>query len=96
MLRLFQDSFQQGHGQYYWLRTNPGKTVTIYDIPEITNEAHAQTFTARNMTAGFQSTGIYSYNSELFTEMDFALSIVTDTKDPQLQDGEVRYETADV
>ena len=78
-----------------WLRTNPGKTVTIYDIPEITNEAYTQTFTARNITADFQSTGIYPYNSELFTEVDFAPSIVTDTEDPQLHEGEVRYEIAD-
>ena len=78
-----------------WLRINPGKSVTVYDIPEITNEAHIQAFTARNITVGFHSTGIYPYNSVPFTEADFALSIVTDREDPQLEEEEVCYEIAD-
>ena len=57
-----------------WLRSNPGKTVTIYEIPTIVSEAHLSAMTPRNITAGFKSTGIHPFNRDLFAEGDFAPS----------------------
>lgn len=61
-----------------WLRSNPGKTVTIYDIPSVVNEAHMSAVIPRNIVSGFQSTGIYPFNRELFSDVDFAPAVTTD------------------
>ena len=55
-----------------WLRSNPGKTVTIYEIPTLVNQTQMIAMTARNITAGFQATGIHPFNRDIFSETDFA------------------------
>ncbi len=60
------------------MRTNPGKTVTIYDIPSIVNEAHTTAFSPRNILSAFSSTGIYPINRNLFIDIDFAPAATTD------------------
>ena len=61
-----------------WLRSHPGKTVTIYDIPELVKVAHEVAFTPSNVTKGFQSTGIFPFNSQIFGDVDFMPSSVSD------------------
>ncbi|KAJ3655378.1 hypothetical protein Zmor_014511 [Zophobas morio] len=61
-----------------WLRTNPGKTMSIYHIPGIIKTALPLSLTQNNIQAGFRCTGIYPFNRESFTELDFAPSFVTD------------------
>ena len=51
--------------------SHPRKSVTIYDIPELDNEAQMAAFTPRNVLSGFKHTGIYPFNRNLFTEIDF-------------------------
>ncbi|KAK6190932.1 hypothetical protein SNE40_002693 [Patella caerulea] len=53
-----------------WLRSDPGKTVTIYEIPTLVNQAQMIALTPLNITAGFRATGIYPYNSDKFTETE--------------------------
>ena len=60
------------------MRSNPGKTVTIFEIPSIVNDAHMVAMTPANVLAGFRSTGLFPYNRDLFTELDFAAAVVTD------------------
>ena len=50
--------------QVAWMRSNPGKTMTIYDLPGIIRQAcgHA-TF---NITSGFAVTGIYLFDRNIF------------------------------
>ncbi|ELU18441.1 hypothetical protein CAPTEDRAFT_57351, partial [Capitella teleta] len=45
-----------------WLRSHPGKTISIYDIPALAYEAQMQAMTARNIISGFCSTGIFPFN----------------------------------
>jgi len=73
-----------------WLRSNPGKTVTIYDIPELVKQAQHSAMTPRNIVSGFESTGICPYNRELFTEIDFAPANVTDRALPETAEVEYR------
>ena len=61
-----------------WLRSNPGKTVTIYEIPTLVNQAQMIAMKPRNITAGFQATGIHPFNSDIFSETDFAPAAPTD------------------
>lgn len=66
-----------------WMRSNPGKTMSIYDIPGIVASAAPLALTSSNIQAGFRKTGIYPYNRHLFTELDFAPAFVTDRPSPE-------------
>ena len=61
-----------------WLRSNPGRVVTIYDIPALVKEAHMASMLPRNITSGFQNTGIYPYNRDIFSDADYAPAATTD------------------
>ncbi|KAJ8939486.1 hypothetical protein NQ318_022540 [Aromia moschata] len=68
-----------------WLRSNPGKTITIYDIPKIVTTALPLAATPSNIIKGFTRTGIYPFNRDVFDDADFAPSYVTDRDDPTTQ-----------
>jgi transposase-like protein len=55
-----------------WHVTNPGKTVTIYNIPKIAKLAYFEAFTAKNITSAFSSPGIWPFNQLAFSDEDFA------------------------
>ena len=40
---------------YCWMRNNPGKTLKIYDIPALVNQAYFWAMTPRNIISGFTS-----------------------------------------
>ena len=65
-----------------WLRSNPGKTVTIYEIPTLVNQAQMIAMTPQNITAGCQATGIHPFNRDIFSETDFAPAAPTDCEQP--------------
>ena len=60
-----------------WMRSNPGKIVTIYNIPALINKACLAAFTPSNIQAGFKSTGIYPFCRDIFDESAFASSELT-------------------
>jgi hypothetical protein len=41
-----------------WLRSNPGRTMTIYDIPFIVSQSLPNALTPKNIKSGFLVTGI--------------------------------------
>lgn len=61
-----------------WMRTNPGKPATIYEMAQVAAKAHQQSFTPKNITSAFEKTGIWPVNSQIFTEEDYYCSYVTD------------------
>ena len=61
-----------------WMRTNPGKNVTIYEVSSLVKEAQMVAMTPRNIMSGFCSTGNWPYNPQIFDETDFAPAFVTD------------------
>lgn len=61
-----------------WLKSNPGKTLTIYDLPNIIKDSFLISFTPANIGSGFSSPGIFPYKPDIFQETDFASSFVTD------------------
>lgn len=61
-----------------WMTSNPGQTVTIYNVAEFAKNAYYSAFNMRNITSGFKNTGIYPLNKNIFTEDDFLPSAVTD------------------
>lgn len=72
-----------------WTRNNPGKTMTIHNIPSIVAVAMPQALTSINICAGFQKTGIFPINRNLFTDLDFPLDSVND---PLRSNNENNYE----
>ena len=65
-----------------WMRSNPGKTVTIWQIAELTGRAFTSAASPTNIISGFRSTGIFPLNTDIFTEEDFLPSDVTDRPYP--------------
>lgn len=68
--------------QQNWMRCHPGQSMTIYATPGIVSEAWKGTVTVRNTTAGFEKTGIFPFNKDVFTDTDFIPSSVTDRPPP--------------
>lgn len=62
-----------------WMKSHPGKTMTIYDLPGILKEAlpHAKV-TPRNIQRGFQVSGMYPFNRNIFGNEEFLPGYVTD------------------
>lgn len=61
-----------------WMVNNPGKTMTIYEIPEMVKQALPLAAIPNNITAGFTVSGIYPFNPNIFTDIDLMPSYVTD------------------
>ena len=67
-----------------WMKSNPGKTMSIYDIPEIVRISLPRATTPENITSGFRVSGIYPFDKDVFPEHEFLPSAVTDRPDPAL------------
>ena len=52
--------------------------MTIYDLPALVAIAYINVVTPSNIQAGFKSTGIYSFSSQIFSDSDFLPGYVTD------------------
>lgn len=62
----------------FWMLNNPGKTMTIYEIPSIVTTALPLAATNSNITSGFRAAGIFPLNPDVFSEIDFLPGQVTD------------------
>ncbi|XP_049315728.1 uncharacterized protein LOC115065987 [Bactrocera dorsalis] len=54
-----------------FLVSNPGRIITIYDVPSLTNIPFRKAFAAENICKGFEMTGISPFNRQIFPETDF-------------------------
>ena len=64
------------------MTTNPGRAMTIYDIPGIVKIALLRAVTHQNIVSGFECTGIFPFNPDVFQEYEFLPSSVTDRENP--------------
>lgn len=55
-----------------FLKRNRGKVVTVYDVAALIKEAIMASATVENARSGFEATGIWPFNRNLFTDGDFA------------------------
>ena len=65
-----------------WL-THPGRVVTVFQISQIFNESYMQACTPLNAINGFKKTGIFPYDPDVFTDIDFAAAEVTEQNKTQ-------------
>ena len=61
-----------------WLRSHPGRQISIYEIAELTARAHTVAVTPANIRSGFHATGISPLNSDIFPDDAYLPSDVTD------------------
>ncbi|CAB4054777.1 unnamed protein product [Lepeophtheirus salmonis] len=61
-----------------WLRSPPGRQITIYEIAELTATVHTVAVTPSNVISGFQATGISPFNRDIFSDDAYLPSNVTD------------------
>lgn len=66
-----------------WMASNPGKTITIYNIAQLVNGAYMSAFTLKNITSAFVKTGLWPFSRSVFSEQDFLCSFVTDQPSPE-------------
>ena len=64
--------------QSNWLRNNPGRAISIYDIASIICEPWKEALTMSNICSGFRKAGIFPFNDSIFAEENFVPSDVTD------------------
>lgn len=65
-----------------WLVDNPGKPMTVYNIPQMVAQAFPKAMTIDNITAGFRAAGIFPFNPKIHKAADYVPSLVTDRPDP--------------
>lgn len=61
-----------------WMTMNAGSRITIYEIGELVGKAFPKAFTTSNILKGFEVTGIYPFNENIFNDYEFLTSYVTD------------------
>ena len=72
----FKRYLKQEHDEF--MRKNPGKCITIYDVPIISKLAILKAFTINNIKKGFAATGIFPLNRTAIPEKMYSLSKTTD------------------
>ena len=64
-----------------WLRTNPGRSITCYQIGRLFGEAYVMAATMRVAIKGFEASGIWPCSRNVFQEQDFAPSFAPQHSD---------------
>lgn len=62
----------------HWMKNHPGQRMSIYDLPGLVKEAFSHAAIPVNIAQGFACTGIWPYNKDIFSDIDFAPASVTD------------------
>lgn len=66
------------HAVSAWLRSHPGRVVTVFQISEIFGNAYIQAATMSTAINAFRKCGIWPYNQNNFTDADFISAATTD------------------
>lgn len=64
--------------------SHPGRRISAYDQAELFTDAYLKVATMKNAITGFSSTGLWPFNPDVFSESDFAPSLITDEPPPQV------------
>ncbi|KAJ8957110.1 hypothetical protein NQ318_007325 [Aromia moschata] len=65
-----------------WMMQHPGKPISIYEVAECVGIAHIKALTPSNIINSFKKCGIYPYDANVFSDLDFLPSDVTDRPNP--------------
>ncbi|XP_071635524.1 uncharacterized protein [Temnothorax longispinosus] len=78
--RVFFKPFKQAYGSASasWMRQNPGARLTEYDIAGLVNTAFTKVARLDIAQNGFRCTGIQPFDRDIFSDLDFLGSALTD------------------
>ena len=65
-----------------WMVSHPGRRISTYDQAELFCEAYLKAASMRNAISGFASCGLWPFNPDIFQDMHFAPSMITDEPNP--------------
>ena len=60
-----------------WLRNNPGKAVTHFQVAGLVNRAQLKACIPQNSVNAFKKTGIFPFDCDVFSDWEFAPSLTT-------------------
>ncbi|XP_061714528.1 uncharacterized protein LOC133523039 [Cydia pomonella] len=60
-----------------WLRNNPGRIVTQFQLARLFGSSYCKAATIQNAVSGYAKTGIFPTNRNVFSETDFAAAETT-------------------
>lgn len=63
-----------GQAIQQWLRSNPGKKVSQFEVAKLLNTAYSKAASIENAAQGFKATGCWEVNRHVFKESDFVAS----------------------
>lgn len=66
-----------------WMMTHPGRPISLYDVAELVGKAFAKAFVPANIVKGFEKTGIWPVNENIFGDHEYLSSYVTDRPNPE-------------
>lgn len=66
---------------FRWLKSNPGRTVTHFQVGGILKEAYNKAATIENAVKAFSKTGIYPLNKDIFPDWMFQPAEVTNQQE---------------
>ena len=78
--RVFFKPFKEAYGSASasWMRQNPGDRLTEYDVVGLVNTAFTKVARPEIAQNGFRCTGIQPFHREIFSDLDFLGSALTD------------------
>lgn len=56
------------HAVSNWMNSHQGRVVSIYEVAELAGTAFKRAMSIENITSGFNATGIYPVNDQIFTD----------------------------
>ena len=66
-----------------WMMRNVGKLITIYQIAELAGTALTKAATPENAIAGFRVSGVWPFDRDIFSNIDYLPSDITDRPAPE-------------
>lgn len=82
------------------MRKNPGLRISDYDVAGVMHDAYKKVCNLKIVENGFNCTGIYPLNPNIFTENDFTPCLITDiqvyrNRENQSQEEAISKENSD-
>ena len=65
-----------------WMVSHVGQRISQYDIASLFGKAYLKTATMDKAISGFECTGLWPYNPDVFGEDEFLPSMITDEPQP--------------
>lgn len=97
----FFSPLKQGYSEqcYSFMRQHPYEKIEVGDIPKLFKSSYEKYASIGNASSGFSKTGIYPFNPDIFTDVDFAgadnVCLVLQNEETQVTD-ELEKEKEDV